>query len=83
MMESDNNDRSMGSRPLDVLGNASGKRVILHLKSTDKVVGLLKAFDSHINIWLDDAEVQGSEKTIKIGTVLVRGDSIVWISPSK
>ncbi len=77
------NERSMGSRPLDVLGSASGKRVILHLKSRDKIVGELKAFDSHINVWLDDAEVQGEETNVKIGTVLVRGDSIVWISPSK
>ena len=77
------NDRSVGSRPLDVLGNAAGKRVIIHLKSRDKIVGLMKAFDSHINIWLDDAEVQSEETSLKIGTVLVRGDSIVWISPSK
>ncbi len=82
-MESGNNEKSIGSRPLDVLGSASGKRVILHLKSKDKITGVLKAFDSHINIWLDDAEVQSEETNVKIGTVLVRGDSIVWISPSK
>ncbi|NOX71514.1 MAG: RNA-binding protein [Candidatus Micrarchaeota archaeon] len=82
-MEMGNNDRAGLSRPLDVLGNASGKRVIVHLKSKDKVMGVLKAFDSHINLWLDDAEVQSEDSNVKIGTVLVRGDSIVWVSPAK
>lgn len=70
-------------RPLDVLGNSDHKRIIIHLKSGEQIVGILKAFDSHINIWLDDAEVQGNKSNIKMGTVLVRGDNIVFISPGK
>ena len=70
-------------RPLDVLGNAEGKRIIVYLKSSNKIVGILRAFDSHINIWLDDAELQSNEGIIKLGTVLLRGDNIVLISPEK
>ena len=51
-------------------------------KSNERIVGTLKAFDSHINVWLDDAEVQG-ESNVKLGTVLIRGDNIVLISPGK
>ncbi len=69
-------------RPLDVLGSSENKRIIIYLKSKEKVVGVLKAFDSHLNIWLDDAEIQGDDN-IKLGTVLVRGDNIVLISPGK
>lgn len=74
----------MQQRPLDVLGNSENKRVIIHVKNKDKIVGTLKAFDSHLNVWLDDAEIQNSEgNSVKLGTVLVRGDSIILISPGK
>jgi small nuclear ribonucleoprotein len=70
-------------RPLDVLGSSQDKKVIIELKSGAKITGTLRAFDSHINIWLDDAGMEDSEKKIKLGKVLVRGDNIVFISPEK
>ncbi len=69
-------------RPLDVLGNAQGKKIIVKTKSGDNVTGILKAFDSHINVWIDDAKING-EKEITLGRVLIRGDSIIYISPEK
>ncbi len=69
-------------RPLDVLGSSQDKRILIRTKKGDDIVGVLKAFDSHINIWLDDAKIQG-EKEIQLGKVLVRGDNIVFISPGK
>jgi small nuclear ribonucleoprotein len=70
-------------RPLDVLGSSENKRIILHVKSKERIVGILKAFDSHLNIWLEDAELQSEDQTVKLGTVLVRGDNIILISPGK
>ena len=69
-------------RPLDVLGSSVDKNIIVKTKNGQNIVGTLKAFDSHINIWLDDATIQ-DEKDIKIGKILIRGDSIVYISPGK
>ncbi len=69
-------------RPLDVLGSSIDKRILVKTKQGEDIVGVLKAFDSHINIWLDDAQIQG-EKAVTIGKVLIRGDNIVYISPSK
>lgn len=69
-------------RPLDVLGAAADKKILVKTKYGDHIVGVLKAFDSHINIWLDDAKIQG-EKELNLGKVLVRGDNIVYISPAK
>lgn len=69
-------------RPLDVLGSSVDKNIIIKTKSGDDIIGVLKAFDSHINIWLDDAKIKG-EKELNLGKVLVRGDSIVYISPGK
>ena len=69
-------------RPLDVLGNSVDKTIIVKTKAGEDIIGVLKAFDSHINVWLDDAKIEG-EKEIKVGRVLIRGDNIVYISPGK
>ena len=70
-------------RPLDVLGSSHDKKVIVHLKSGAKITGTLRAFDSHINLWLDEAGIEDSENKVKLGKVLLRGDNIVLISPEK
>ncbi len=68
-------------RPLDTLNNARNKRVIIDLKNKIEYVGLLKAFDIHINVVLDDAELrEDGEVKKKIGTVFIRGDTIVSIA---
>jgi small nuclear ribonucleoprotein (snRNP)-like protein len=37
--------------------------------------------DLHLNVWVEDAEVQKNEMRVKLGTMLVRGDTIVYASP--
>ncbi len=80
-MTTESNDKMQ--RPLDVLGSSQDKRVIVKMKSGESIAGILKAFDQHINIWLDDAEVQGNGENLKLGRVLLRGDNIIFVSPSK
>ncbi len=69
------------SRPLDALNQSKGKRVILSLKSGEEITGVLNAFDLHLNLWLEDAERRNNGKTTKLGTIVVRGDNILFISP--
>ena len=69
-------------RPLDVLGSSTDKKILIKTKFGDTITGVLKAFDSHINIWLEEARIQG-EKELNVGKVLIRGDNIVYISPEK
>jgi small nuclear ribonucleoprotein len=48
-----------------------------------ELVGSLNAFDIHINVVLDDAEEMiDSQTTRKLGTVFIRGDTIIMISPA-
>jgi small nuclear ribonucleoprotein len=69
-------------RPLDALNHSRGKRVIVDLKNGKQFMGTLKAFDIHINTVLDNAEErQNNQMVRKIGTVFIRGDAIVVISP--
>ncbi len=74
----------MEPRPLDALNAARNKRVIVELKNKTQLIGTLKAFDIHINVVLEDAEERGEDGEIKrkIGTVFVRGDAIILISPA-
>ena len=71
-------------RPLDALNAARGSQVLIELKNNKQIIGKLKAFDIHINTVLDDAEerVDGEVKR-KLGTVFIRGDTIILISPAK
>lgn len=71
-------------RPLDALNEARGKKVVVELKGGKMFTGVLRAFDIHINTVMDEAEeiVDGSVRR-KLGRVLLRGDSIVMISPER
>jgi len=71
-------------RPLDALNAARNKRVVVELKNGKSYTGKLKAFDIHINTVLDETEEhQNNELKRKVGTVFIRGDTIVLISPEK
>ena len=68
-------------RPLDALNKARDKRVIAELKNHNQYIGVLKAFDIHINVVLEDVEeiIDGEIKR-KLGSVFIRGDTITIIS---
>jgi small nuclear ribonucleoprotein len=70
------------SRPLDSLNQSRGKRVLIELKNGKQFVGVLQAFDIHINVVLDDVEeLENGELKRKLGTAFIRGDTIIIISP--
>ena len=70
------------SRPLDALNEARNKRVLIELKNGKQFIGKLKAFDIHINTVLAEAEEwQDNQVKKKVGTVFIRGDTIILISP--
>ncbi len=73
---------NMTARPLDVLDKKKEKRVIVKLKNGAEITGVLQAFDLHLNTWLEEAEERKNDSQIKLGSVLVRGDTIVLVSPS-
>lgn len=70
------------SRPLDTLNRSRNKRVMLELKNGKQFVGKLISFDVHINTVLEEAEeMENGEVKRKLGTVFVRGDTIILILP--
>jgi small nuclear ribonucleoprotein len=70
-------------RPLDLLNQSRGKEVIVQLKNDRQFVGTLRAFDIHINVVLDNTkEMHNGQHTKNLGLVFLRGDTIIYISPS-
>ena len=72
----------MTSRPVDVLDKAKGKRVIIKLKNGVEINGVLQAFDLHLNIWLEEANERKDDREVRLGSALVRGDTIILVSPT-
>ena len=69
------------TRPLDVLDKAKGKRIMIKLKNGTEITGVLQAFDLHLNLWLEEADATNDDTQIKIGSTLIRGDTIIYASP--
>lgn len=70
-------------RPLDLLNISRGKEVIVQLKNDKQFVGTLRAFDIHINVVLDNTKEMHNGQVVKnLGFVFLRGDTIIYISPS-
>jgi len=63
-----------------LMNNSKDKVVLLRLRNTRTVQGILKDFDIHMNLTLEDAEDVTDEKHEKIGKVLLRGDNILLVS---
>ena len=71
----------MSERPIDALDRAKGKKVFIKLKNGEEISGTLKALDLHLNLWIEDTEIQGKEDKKKFNILLIRGDNILYASP--
>jgi small nuclear ribonucleoprotein len=63
-----------------VMANCQGKSVLLRLRNTKTLQGILIDFDIHMNLTLENAEDITDEKHISLGKILLRGDNILAIS---
>lgn len=72
----------MPSGTSELLHKSLGTTVLVKLKGGRELRGILQSFDQHLNLVLDDAEEMQESKTRKLGTVIVRGDNVILISPA-
>ncbi len=66
-----------------LMNNTKDKVVLIKLRNTKTIQGILKDFDIHMNLTLKDAEDISDEKPEKLGTILIRGDNILAVSMPK
>ncbi|GBC68681.1 hypothetical protein HRbin01_00365 [archaeon HR01] len=72
-----------GDISLKILSKSLGNMVLVRLRNGKMLRGLLQGYDQHMNIVLDDAdEIVDENNANKLGTIVVRGDNIIMISPS-
>ena len=72
----------MSEIALNIFKENIGKVVLVELKGGRSVRGKLYSFDQHMNLVLEDAEdVSNPNDVKKIGTIIVRGDNVVLVSP--
>ncbi len=69
-------------RPFDLLNKSIGQQVLIRLKNGTDIRGRVSSFDVHMNIVMENAEEldEGNLKA-KLGTILLRGGNILFISP--
>lgn len=73
----------MTRRPLEILDKALNRQpVIICLKGGREIRGILQGYDIHMNIVLDKAEEEIEGQVEKYGTLIIRGDNVIYISPS-
>lgn len=63
-----------------LMNNSKTKDVLLRLRNNKTIHGILKDFDIHMNLTLENAEDISDEKPVKLNTILLRGDNILAIS---
>ncbi len=65
-----------------ILDESINKVVLIKLKGNKTIRGNLLGFDQHMNLLLDQSEEIPSEGDSKeLGTIVVRGDNVIMISP--
>lgn len=73
-------------KPLELLSKSLDQRVLIKLKGNRELRGRLIGFDQHMNLILENAEevIASDEETVKsLGTIIVRGDNVIIISPPR
>ncbi|MBI1657196.1 MAG: RNA-binding protein [Thaumarchaeota archaeon] len=65
-----------------VLDESIDKVVLIKLKGNKTIRGSLLGFDQHMNLMLDSSEeITSDGESNDLGTIVVRGDNVVMISP--
>jgi small nuclear ribonucleoprotein len=66
-----------------MLEKSLGKIVLIKLKGSRAIRGVLKGYDQHMNFLLEQSEeIMDDGKASPLGTIVVRGDNVILISPS-
>ena len=79
------------NRPIDYLRNSVNKKILIKIKRNRLFSGVLGGFDEHLNLFLENTtqifEYQDEEGNIReeheqLGTVIVRGDNVIFVNLS-
>ena len=67
--------------PTKVLENSMNKKISLLLKDSRILEGKLVGFDDYMNMVLENTEETFKDEVRRLGTIIIRGNNVVSISP--
>ena len=71
-------------KPMDVLKNSIERNVLVDVKGNRGYSGILEGYDIYMNLVIRNAgEMIGGENRGVYERILVRGDNVIFVSPSK
>nr|KJR71731.1 MAG: small nuclear ribonucleoprotein (Sm) [Vulcanisaeta sp. AZ3] len=77
---------SMPARCMEIINEELqknlGRVILVKLRNGDEIRGVLVGYDSHLNLLLTDTEEVNPKGSVKVGTMIIRGDTILFVSPS-
>lgn len=66
----------------DELSPIVGSMVLVKLRDGTTIRGVLRNYDQHMNLLLENAEeIIDPKMSIKRGTMVIRGDTVLFVSP--
>jgi len=71
------------SSATEMLHESLGSMVLVKLKGGKEIRGILRSFDQHLNLVLDEAEEMRESRRRKLGLIIIRGDNVVLVSPAE
>ena len=84
-------ERRSSNRPIDYLKDSIDKIILIKVKRNRLFRALLRSFDEHLNIFIENAEqifeYQDEDGNIReehedLGSIVIRGDNIIFINLS-
>jgi small nuclear ribonucleoprotein (snRNP)-like protein len=73
-----NNDEQI-IKPLTLVYRQIGETITVYLKSGEKYTGYLAKVDNYMNLLIEDAVEETSNRTTRYGRILIRGNNILLI----
>lgn len=67
--------------PLSILEKSVNKKVSLLLKDNRMLQGTLVGYDDYMNMVLENTEETNGDQVKRLGTVILRGNNVVSITP--
>jgi small nuclear ribonucleoprotein len=91
-MQRSNQPRTSQSRtshnPIEQLSKSLNKMILIKIKKNRLFRGVLKSFDQHLNLFLQECvqiyEIENEkgeliQKTEELGEIIIRGDNVVFL----
>jgi len=67
--------------PLALLEKSTNKKISLLLKDNRVLEGKLTGYDEYMNMVIEETEERTADQTRRLGTVILRGNNVVSITP--